>query len=135
MPAILRRCNRCYIDASRKWGHTNIWTVLPTYFHQTRNEMAQVTNVLEGFLASQDIVLGADKFVPLEDFKMALKVFAQTNNYRQQQRYTWEYFRGPFEKAGITKVRESRDYRGRKLTRDYLVGVDLATMQAENALG
>ena len=134
-PQILLRCNRAYLEAARTWGDANVWTVLPKYFLETRDEMAQATNVLEAFLASQDLHFGDNLYVPLEDFKTALKIFSQANNYKQQNRYTWEFFRGPFEKRGIKKVREAREYRGRRVTREYLVGVDLVTIQNENMLG
>jgi len=135
MPAIILKCNRAYLEAVRKWGTTNVWTVLPRYFLATRDEMAQATNVLEAFLASQDVVLREGAYVPFDEFKMALKMFAQVNNYKQQSRYTAEFFRGAFDKARITMVRETREYRGRRLKRDYLVGVDLVGGQAENMLG
>jgi hypothetical protein len=135
LPMILLKCNRAYLEAVRQWSHTNVWTVLPAYFLHTRDEMAQATNVVEAFLASPDVVLKEDAFVPLDDFKMALRVFSQQNNYKHAQRFTWEYFRGPMEKFGIKKSRGAREYRGRKLTRDYLDGVDLMTAEIATALG
>ena len=135
LPGIILRCNRAYLRAAARWGDANVWSVLPKYFQATRDEMAQATNVLEAFLASHDVVRAEGMYCPFEDFKMALKVFAQQNNYKQQTRYNWEFFRGPFGKAGINKVRESREYRGRHVTRDYLDGVDLSVLQEDNALG
>lgn len=134
IPAILLKCNRMYLDAIAKWSHTNVWTVLPSYFLHNRDEMAQATNVLEAFLSSEDVVIERDVFCSLDDFKAALKVYAQQNNYATK-RFTWEFFRGPLDKYGITKIREPRVYHGKRLTRDYLDGVDIAAHNAENALG
>jgi hypothetical protein len=134
MPAILLKCNRMYLDAVAKWAHTNIWTVLPDYFMVTRDEMAQATNVLEAFLRSEDVVVQPGSFCTLDDFKSALKVYAQQNNFAVK-RFTWEFFRGPFDKFGIKKTRETRVHQGKKLLKDYLDGVDIAAMNSENLLG
>lgn len=134
MPAILLKCNRMYLDASSKWGHTNIWTVLPEYFMATRDEMAQATNVLEAFLHSEDVSVQPGTFCTLDDFKSALKVYAQQNNF-SVKRFTWEFFRGPFDKFGIKKTRESRVYQGKRILKDYLDGVEITAMNIENLLG
>jgi hypothetical protein len=134
LPCILLKCNRMYLEAASKWSHTNIWTILPEYFLHTRDEMAQATNVLEAFLSGEDVVMRSDAYCAFDDFKSALKVYAQQNNY-SVKRFTWEFFRGPFDKFGIKKARELRVYNGKKLARDYLDGVDLSSMSAENLLG
>ena len=134
IPMILLKCNWMYLEAVGKWGHTNIWTVLPKYFLHTRDEMAQATNVLESFLSSGDVVLREDVYCSMDDFKSALKVYAQQNNYAVK-RFTWEFFRGPLDKYAITKVREIRAYQGKKVMRDYLDGVDLMALHNENMLG
>ena len=134
LPAILLKCNRMYLDAVSKWSSTNVWTVLPRYFMHTRDEMAQATNVLEAFLSSEDVVVSEGVFCTLDDFKSALKVFAQQNNYAVK-RFTWEFFRGPLDKYGVRKVKDARTYQGKQLTREYLEGVDLAALNAANALG
>jgi hypothetical protein len=134
LPAILLKCNRMYLEAVRKWASTNVWTVLPRYFMHTRDEMAQATNVLEAFLGSEDVIVAQGVFCSLDDFKSALKVYAQQNNYTTK-RFTWEFFRGPLDKYGITKTKDARMYQGKQLTREYLDGVDLAALRVDNALG
>lgn len=134
LPAILLKCNRMYLAAVSKWSSTNVWTVLPKYFLHTRDEMAQATNVLEAFLGSEDVIVREGVFCSLDDFKSALKVYAQQNNYAVK-RFTWEFFRGPLDKYKITKAKDARVYQGKKLTREYLDGVDLTALHVENALG
>lgn len=133
IPAILLKCNRMYLEAVSTWASTNIWTILPRYFVHTRNEMAAATNVLEAFLSSEDVVVREGVYCSLDDFKSALKVYAQQNNYTMK-RFTWEYFRGPFDKFSVTKVREQRPYQGKMITRDYLDGVDLVALNMDNAM-
>jgi len=134
IPAILLKCNAMYLEAVSKWSSTNIWTVLPKYFIHTRDEMAQATNVLEAFLCSESVIMKEGAFCSMDDFKTALKTFAQQNNFAVK-RFNWEFFRGPMDKFHITRAREQRVYQGKKVTREYLDGVDLASFQEENVMG
>lgn len=134
LPLLLLKCNRLYLNAVSQWSHTNIWTILPEYFLHTRNEMAQATNVLEAFLGSEDVVIREDAFVSMDDFKAALKTFAQHNNYGMK-RFTWEFFRGPFDKFGISKSRACKLYQGKQVVRDFLLGIEITATTEENLLG
>ena len=124
LPLILVKCNRAYVEAARAYGSKNVWTVLPAYFKTTRDTMAQDVNAVEAFLASADVLLKEAAYCPFDDFKHALKAFEQQNGYKHSK-YVWDHFRGPFDKYGLVKVREAREYGGRRLTREYIVGVDL----------
>ena len=134
LPHLLVKCNRLYLAAVSRWSHTNIWTILPEYFLHTRNEMAQATNVLEAFLGSEDVVLREDAYVSMDDFKAALKTFAQHNNYTVK-RFTWEFFRGPFDKFGIEKIRDRKLYQGKQVMREFLTGIEFTMSSEENLLG
>jgi hypothetical protein len=126
MAAFLVKANRAYLDYSEKWGSTNIWEVLPDYFKNTRNEVAATTNSVEALLDSGDVIFGADKICPFDDFKAALKAFELSNGFKGSK-FTADFFRGPFCKYKIAKTRDILEYRGRKLRREYLMGIDLAT--------
>lgn len=132
LPTLLYKSNRMYLWATEKWSSTNIWTVLPPYFLHTRDELAATTNVLEAFLTSEDVVLNDNMFCTLEEFKSALKVYALNNNYKVKK-FTWEFFRGPLAKFSVTKKRESREYKGRNMLRDFLYGVGLQE-DSQNAM-
>ena len=96
--------------------------------------MAQATNVLEAFLGSEDVVLREDAYVSMDDFKAALKTFAQHNNYTVK-RFTWEFFRGPFDKFGIEKIRDRKLYQGKQVMREFLTGIEFTMSSEENLLG
>lgn len=134
MGAFIVKVNRAYLEASEKYGSKNVWEVLPAYFKSTRDEMAASVNSVEAFLGSSDVVLDPKKFCPFDDFKCALKVFEAQNGYKSSK-FTTDFFRGPFNKYKLTKVRDVMEYRGRKLKREYVLGVDLVLHQEENALG
>lgn len=124
MPALLVKANRAYLEQAAAHSHTNIWTVLPSYFRTTRDAMAADVNSVEAFLGCAEVTLRDGAFCPFADFKAALRAFEQQNGYKSSK-YTLDFFRGPFSKHGIRCVRDCRTYGGRKLTREYLEGLDL----------
>jgi hypothetical protein len=134
MPAIIAKCNRAYLEAAAEYGMQNIWNVLPAYFRETRDEMAQSTNSVEAFIVSDDITIDAALFCPFDDFKAALAVWERMNNYRSVK-FTADLFRGPFAKFNLTRIRELREYRGQRARREYIVGVDVARHDGGNTLG
>jgi hypothetical protein len=137
MPNILVKCCRAYRQAAAAHGMQNIWSILPVYFQQTRDELAANVNSLEAFLASGEVVLGRDKYCPLADLKNALRAFEITNGYKSGK-MTAEFWRGPFARHNLEKRMDSLEYRGKKLKREYIFGVDLADSECTmmtNALG
>jgi hypothetical protein len=136
MPLILVKCVRAYREAAAAWGTQNIWSVLPPYFKRTRDELAASVNSFEAFLASDEVVIGSDKYCPLADLKHALKTFEMANGYKSAK-MTAEFWRGPFAKHNMDKRTETLEYHGKRLKREYVFGVDLADRDAVegNALG
>jgi hypothetical protein len=135
LAATILKCNRAYLEMVSRHSHTNLWQVLPRYFHNTRDEMAQAVNSVEAFLASHDVVLREDLYMPFKEFKEALRVFEQTNGYRSGGKaQTADFWRGPFAKFRLERVHDKRFYQGQNLTRDYVVGVDLARLDAEDEI-
>lgn len=134
MPQIMCKANKAYLDASAKYGDKDVWSVLPAYFKNTRDEMAQTVNSVEAFLSSSEVVLHPDKFCPFDDFKAALKSYEVTNGFKGVK-YVLDLFRGPFSKFNIKRVRDTKEYRGRRLHREYLLGVDVVDQMTINELG
>jgi hypothetical protein len=129
LPALLLKINRAYREASGKWHSTNIWRVLPAYFQGTQADLAQQTSSIEAFLASGEVVMAGNLYVPFDEFKQALRTFESSNSYTRRQ-YTMDFFRGAFSKHMIEKVKDVREYpmgSGRTLKREWLTGVDLAS--------
>jgi hypothetical protein len=134
MAAFIIKVNRAYLEAATKYGSKNVWEVLPPYFKTTRNEMAASVNSVEAFLSSSDVVLDPARFCPFDDFKSALKVFETQNGYKASK-FTADFFRGPFVKYKITRVRDVMEYRGKKTKREYVCGIDLVQTSEFNVLG
>lgn len=125
LPNIIQKCNRAYLEKARAHSDVNVWTVLPSYFHRTRNALAQATNSVEAFLASTDLRLDAETFMPIKDFQDALKEFEIRNNL-QPKRNARAAFNEPFEKFGLRIAQETKTYRGCTQCLEYIFGVDLA---------
>lgn len=134
LPAILVKCNRAYLEEVAAHSHINVWTVLPKYFKETRDALAQSVNSVEAFLASPEVVHGAELYCPMEDFRAALKTWEISNNYRSKK-YDTDFFRGPFSKYDLRIERAKKAYRGTNKTRDYVIGIDINVQQEENELG
>ena len=73
MGNLVLKCNRAYHAAVAKHAKTSIWTSLPDYFKATRADMTQDTNALEHFLLCDKLVLGADLYMPVNDFEQAFR--------------------------------------------------------------
>ena len=124
--AFLLKANRAYLEASEIHGSTNIWEVLPEYFKGTRDELAASVNSVEAFLVSSEVQMDACKYCPFDDFKSALKAYEHANGFKPSK-YTTDFFRGPFVKHNLTRVRDTLEYRGRLLKREYVIGVDISS--------
>lgn len=135
MPSILLKCNRAYLDAAARWGSKNVWTVLPKYFQDTRNEMAQAVNSVEAFLASTEVVLDPERYCPMKEFTSAWKAFSIANGYSQHNKPVIKNaFNTPFDKYGLKIITETREWRGlRKSNVQWVIGLDLASEDDEVA--
>lgn len=135
MPAILLKCNRAYLEAAARWGSKNVWTVLPAYFQETRNEMAQAVNSVEAFLASTDIVMSPERYCPMKDFQSAWKAFSIANGYSQHTKpIVKNAFTTPFDKYGLRVVTGTKEWRGvRKNNVQWVLGADLASDDDDDA--
>ena len=134
--SFLVKANRAYREASETFGSTNLWEVLPDYFKGTRDELAASVNSVEAFLHSSEVTLESGVYCPFDEFKAALRAYEHANGFKTSK-YTADFFRGPFSKFALSRVRDTLEYRGRLLKREYVMGVDLATidMATDNLLG
>jgi phage/plasmid-associated DNA primase len=132
MPNIIRKANKAYHYFASRHSDENIWTVLPQYFLSTRETIAQSTNFIESFLASEHLELGEGNVVPFSDFKSALKEYATTNSLHMKQ-LTNEIFGGPFSKYRISILpQQTLEYNGRDVNTIFLRGVTIKTVVASD---
>jgi phage/plasmid-associated DNA primase len=125
MGSIIRKCNRYYLEYAEKFGRKNIWTVLPDYFANTRDEIAQSTNALIHFLSSGKMVFGEDHCIPEKIFVQLFNQHCSDNNYKKC-RFNQDFYTGPFSQFDITVDKVSkRKYLGRISQSTFFVGVDI----------
>lgn len=77
----------------------------------------------DAFLAM--CTIADDRFCPFDVLKSAFKTFERKYGYKACKNYSWDAFKPALEKFGIERVRDMRDYKGRVMTREYLVGIDV----------
>lgn len=127
MAALLKKCNKAYLWAVKNYARDNVWKHLPTYFHSTREELSENTNVLEHFLKSSQVKFGAENYMPWNDFLSAFQNHVRAHNFRHTGNFTKDFYASAFMRYSLRKSqKESRAYRGSIYTRVWLEGADLA---------
>lgn len=110
IPYIIKKCNLAYLDSVSKYGKKDIWSVLPSYFTETQEEMSQDMNPIQALLSSDQVEFGQDKYVFEKVFKEKLNIFCSVNNY-PKQRYNKDLYDMPFaimsEKLGYDIIVKS----------------------------
>lgn len=109
MPAILKKCNKAYLEAAAMYGKKNIWKILPEYFCQTRADLEEAVNSMEHFLGSGKIIYGRDLYCKYDEFIQAYKLHVDENNFPKRQ-VTKDFLRTPLAKKGIMVRHENLVY-------------------------
>ena len=88
MPYIILKCNRAYQSMARKVGYQNIWSHLPEYFHQKKEELAEQLDPMREFMSRKDILDiqkgNLDVYMPYEEWRDMFKAYCEENNYGKQ---------------------------------------------------
>lgn len=127
---LLLKCNRAYLEAVHKYEGIDIWTVLPEYFHITKQSMSKQTNALVHFLNSSKVMYNDDRYCNLEKFSAVFKEYCADNSFRRPK-WINTYYDGPFEDMGVTLMRGKRfdRYDNRSKTADWIMGLDLVVAE------
>lgn len=127
MARLIKKCNKGYQWAVQNFAKDSIWKHLPAYFHSTRDELSETTNVLEHFLKSNALKFGSDAYMPWNDFLSLFQVHTRTHNFKWTQNFTKDFYAAAFLRYSLRKTaKESRLYRGSAHTRVWLEGADVA---------
>jgi hypothetical protein len=136
IPALILKCNMGYSGSVMQFGQDDCWKHLPDYFKETQRQMAQSTNALQSFLASDQVVLQKDYFVPQSEFVRALRAYAIANNY-PLGRWEADSFMSIFLSLGLSIQQDDLCYPrigGRPKRCNYIIGCDLTSALAAPAL-
>jgi hypothetical protein len=130
IPAILCKCLRAYLDYANKYSDKDIWNVLPKYFKTIQSQVAQVTNSLQHFLASEKVRFGPDLFVPQKIFQQAYQQHSSQNALGEKPKFNQDIYAGPFSSREIEVRSDSRIYNGvTYATQPFIFGVDLVSTE------
>jgi phage/plasmid-associated DNA primase len=125
MATILCKCVRAYLDYSQRYSDQDIWNVLPKYFIEIQNQVAMVTNTLQHFLASENVVYGKNLCCPQKMFVTAFNQHCQANNLGKP-RFNPDFYAGPFSSRQVD-VRPGTVWREQTMAvQPFVYGLDLA---------
>ena len=130
LPALLVKCNRAYLEAVEEVGQRSIWQrgILPSYFHSTREEMAQIVNSMRGFMATEVCHIGDHLYCPERELQKAFYDYIKDHNITPRPVWRPDLYKGPLESKGLriqTCVREYPRGSGNRCRLKFVLGIDV----------
>lgn len=107
MHAIIKKCNCAYQELAKKYGKVNLWSILPQYFTNTQNMIAQATNPLMHFLSNGKLEFKTGSYIPEKVFIHEFNNHCSDNNYAKA-RFNPDFYIGPFSQYGIKVVKNQK---------------------------
>ena len=101
IPYIIQACNRAYQEAVNTYSEKDIWSIVPEYFRETKETMAQNTNALMNFLNSDKITLGQELYVRERLFITTFNEHCR-DNHLGTHKWNSDYYLGPFDSKNLT---------------------------------
>jgi hypothetical protein len=141
---VIQAANKGYLKTVNENGKTGIWDMLPPFFAETQEEMAENTNGLTHFLNTDLVNLGNDgKDENGIELYCREKVFVAAFNdhcnesHFGKNKWTTQYYAGPFSDFNITvKKGIQRRYPNKpgnpSYTGAFIFGVDVKESQITN---
>lgn len=99
--ALLKKCNSSYLEASNAHGTKDIWSVLPPYFLETQEDMAEGTHSLRSFLKSGKVEFGKDLYCKYTTFMGAYNGHCAENTL-DRKTFNKDFFQSPLKELGLT---------------------------------
>lgn len=116
LPLILQKCVRAYLDYARRYGHMDVWNVLPPYFKKIQDALAKNVSTLTHFMMSPEVRYGPDLCIPQKEFVQLLNQHCSINNLGRP-RFNEDYYAGPFSsrdirvEQGVTRTWEGKAFK------------------------
>lgn len=107
MPHILKRGAEAYIEAATKYGDKDIWNYIPSRFTDQKKAMAESTNSLAAFLASESVKLGDGLYCPQKEFIASYKSYCQDTGFKMNK-WSQDTFAGQFADKDIAERKDAR---------------------------
>ncbi len=138
MSYILQACNRGYLWALSEYGSSGIWDILPPYFKESQETMAENTNALTNFLNSENVVLGEELYCREKIFIELFNDHCRDNHFTTTK-WTSQFYSGPFSEKGIKVIKNTRrkypnDATGRSTIGTFIIGIDVVDHSKNDSL-
>jgi hypothetical protein len=91
-----------------KYGAEDVWNIVPKYFSDSRDEMAETTNALTAFFRSGRLILGKEEFCREHEFIDSFNFYCKEVGY-DKQRWNNQYLLGPFSNFDVRMDRGRRN--------------------------
>jgi hypothetical protein len=126
MPDIMLACNRLYLQMVNQYGSRDIWSLLPKYFHDNRENLAEATNALVKYFKSGEVVLGGNFWIRENTFAEAFKDYCLRMSYGVN-RWNQQLAMGPFATYDIETQCGIRatDADGQEFIGTVYIGIDI----------
>lgn len=135
IPAILKKCNKGYIEIVNKHQGENFWNIVPKYFWNIRKEICEQLNVMESFLSSGHVEYGKDFYCRVKTFQAAFSEYCRERGFRPQK-FTSDLYETPFSDRsadlgfvvkfqGRGKRKYPRNSSGRMINANFIIGLDI----------
>ncbi len=128
---IMQASNKGYLWALEEYGKKGIWDILPEFFKETKEQMAEDSNALINFLSSEHVILGDSKtiYCPEKTFVTAFNDHCR-EQYLGAFKWSSQYYLGPFADFGISINKHARrrypnQPGGRTFSGTLIFGVDI----------
>lgn len=126
---IIQACNKAYLKTVNENDSKGIWNIVPEYFKEAKESMAENTNSLTHFLKSDLVELSPEKYCRQKVFVAAYNDHCKENHF-SSSKWTSQFYSGPFADFNISVINNSRrrypNVRGSKTyTETFILGVDL----------
>ena len=106
---IIQACNKGYLEAIYKYKSDGIWNILPKFFHDTKESMAENTNSLTHFLKSGLVKIKRGSYCREKDFIATFNDHCRESHFTTIK-WTSQFYGGPFQDFGI-KVKKNGNMR------------------------
>lgn len=125
---IIHACNRAYLDAVNRHGSSDIWNIVPAYFKDSRDDMAETTNALVSFIKSDKVILNPDLYITQSLFIDEFNAFCKERNF-PKIKWSNQYTMGPFQTFNLSVKQGKKKYpnteEGQPLSGKFIFGIDL----------
>ena len=125
-PRLILKCAMAYLSTVERHGDTDIWDLVPEYFHRTSRNLKKGCNSLFQFVCeSENLRIAKGEYMAKDDFLRLYKEYCQDNSLKVQ-RFS-DHFEDVFESLGLvfTNKAETREWNGRPQRKKYIDGICL----------